>query len=89
MALAWILLNILDLILTSKALGMGAVEANPVLGFLLRYNFWVFALGKMSIAVGVAGIYQAFKTQRKIFRVFAAGNILIGLVIVYEVIALF
>lgn len=84
MAVAWIVLNIIDLALTSKALTLGAHEANPVLSYLLGYNFWAFALGKMAVAVGVAGIYRTFRNHKMITYVFSAGNVLIGIVVIYE-----
>ena len=86
MAIAWICLNILDLWFTAQALEMGATEGNPVLNYFLQYNFLAFAVAKMSIAVGVLGIYQALKTHKKIIYAFAGGNLLIGGVVVYEAI---
>lgn len=88
MAVAWIVLNIIDLALTSKALAVGAREANPVLNYLLGYNFGAFVVGKMAVALGVAGIYQAFKTHRTIAYVFSIGNLIIGVIVLYELIML-
>ena len=88
MAVAWIVLNIIDLALTSKAMGAGAREANPFLNYLLGYNMWAFALGKMAVALGVAGIYRVFKSHRTIAYVFSAGNVLIGIVVLYELLML-
>ena len=84
MAAAWLILNVADLFLTSRALSAGAVEANPLWNFLLSYNFWAFVVGKMAIALGVVGIYEAFKNHKKIVYVFSLGNLLIGLIVVYE-----
>ena len=84
MALAWIVLNIIDMLLTSKALAVGASEANPALNYLLGYNYWAFVVGKMAVALGVAGIYQAFKSHKKIAYVFSSGNLLIGMIVLYE-----
>ena len=89
MAVAWICLNILDLWLTSQALEMGAIEANPVLNFFLQYNFWAFVVAKAVIALGVLGIFQALKEHTKVLYVFSGGNILIGLVVIYEVLIIY
>ncbi len=89
MAVAWICLNILDLWLTSQALQMGAIEANPVLNFFLQYDFWAFAVAKMLIAVGVLGIYQALREHKKVLYVFSGGNLLIGSVVIYEVLNIY
>ncbi len=85
MVAAWIVLNILDLALTSQAIGNGAVEGNPVLAMFLSHSFTAFAVVKLTAAGLVVGIYLALGHHKKIAYSFASGNILIAAVVIYEI----
>ena len=85
MAIAWMVLNGLDLLFTSKALELGAIEGNPVLALFLGHSFFAFAFAKIAIALGVLGIYLAFKRHNKIKVTLTSGNVLLSLVVMYQV----
>ena len=77
LAIAFVVLNIVDAAVTQIVINNGGLELNPIIGIVLRQPFWVFWWFKVSLAliVVLALLIVANKYPRSINR------ILIGLVI--------
>ena len=83
----WVL-NLEDVILTRRALALGAIEMNTIMGFFLRFGFAQAALIKMSI-VTVGSIFLWTQRRRGIVLLASLGlaAIYVALVI-YQIVEL-
>ncbi len=83
----WIL-NLEDVILTHRALGLGAIELNAVMGFFLRFGFAPAALIKMSI-VTAGSIFLWTQRRRRIVLLASVGLAAVYVaLVVYQLAAL-
>jgi hypothetical protein len=63
--LVFVLLNLADLLLTVRALSMGAVEGNPVMAYLFAVDPTLAALFKVVVGAGIAlAIWSARRYRR-------------------------
>lgn len=61
----FVLLNLVDLLLTVQALSMGAIEGNPVMAYLFAVDPTLAALFKVVIGAGIAlSIWSARRYRR-------------------------
>ena len=83
----WVL-NLEDVILTRRALALGAIELNTIMGFFLRFGFAQAALIKMSI-VTVGSIFLWTQRRRGIVLLASVGlaAVYVALVI-YQIVEL-
>lgn len=82
---AW--LSLTDLFLTSFSLNfLGAAEANPVMAFFFSINIISAIAFKALIIVMVALIARHLWERSTVRAVLAAGNILMTLVVAYEMV---
>jgi hypothetical protein len=83
----WVL-NLEDVILTRRALALGAIELNTIMGFFLRFGFAQAALIKMSI-VTVGSIFLWTQRRRSIVLLASVGlaAVYVALVI-YQIVEL-
>jgi hypothetical protein len=66
--LVFIVLNIADLLLTIRALSMGAVELNPVMAWLFELDPTLAALFKLSVGMAIALSVWAARRYRRILE---------------------
>ena len=63
--LVFVVLNIVDLLLTVKALSMGAVEVNPVMAWLFAIDPTMAAAFKVVVGIGIAlAVWSARRYRR-------------------------
>jgi hypothetical protein len=83
----WVL-NLEDVILTRRALALGATELNSIMGFLLRFGFAPAALAKMSV-VTAGSIFLWTQRRRRIVLLASVGLAAVyGALVVYQIAAL-
>lgn len=82
--LVFILLNIVDLLLTLQALAMGAVEVNPVMAWLFAADPVMAAVFKLVVGVGIAGAVWATRHYRRILEMSLVLVTVMTLVLVYH-----
>jgi Domain of unknown function (DUF5658) len=83
----WIL-NLEDVILTRRALGLGAIELNAVMGFFLRFGFAPAAVIKMSI-VTAGSLFLWTQRRRRIVLLASLGLAAVYVaLVVYQLAAL-
>ena len=83
-----LLLNLEDVLLTRRALALGAVEVNAVMGLLLRFGFVPAALIKMAVVTGGA-LFLWTQRRRRIVLLASVGLVIVYVVlVVYELVAL-
>ncbi len=82
LVLLW-LFNIEDVLLTHRALALGAVEANAIMGFFLRLGFVPAALIKMSVVT--AGVLFLWSQRRRRLVLLAS----VGLCAVYAALVVY
>lgn len=68
MLLVFVVLNIVDLLLTVRALSMGAVEVNPVMAWLFASDPAVAALFKLVVGAGIALAVWSARRYRRILE---------------------
>ena len=56
LALAFIALNVVDILLTWHALHLGAIEAVPYMSKVLELGFWGSVSFKLGVSAGIAAI---------------------------------
>jgi hypothetical protein len=82
------LLNLEDVLLTRRALALGAVEVNAVMGLLLRFGFVPAALIKMAVVTGGA-LFLWTQRHRRIVLLASVGLVIVyAVLVVYELVAL-
>ena len=82
--LVFVVLNIADLLLTVRALSLGAVEGNPVMALLFEIDPAMAAVFKLAVGVGIA---LAIWSARRYRRMLEASLMLVAvmtLVLVYH-----
>jgi hypothetical protein len=78
----FVLLNLIDALVTIWALRHGYGEANPVMSIALRYGAWVFLTTKMGLATVIA------YCCRRRTRIIALGVCLTGAIVVWNILVL-
>jgi hypothetical protein len=66
--LVFVLLNLVDLLLTVQALSMGAIEVNPVMAYLFAVDPTLAALFKVVIGAGIALAIWSARRYRRILE---------------------
>jgi hypothetical protein len=66
--LVFVLLNLVDLLLTVQALSMGAIEVNPVMAYLFAVDPTLAALFKVVIGAGIALTIWSARRYRRILE---------------------
>jgi Domain of unknown function (DUF5658) len=87
LALLW-LLNIDDVLLTRRALAMGAVEANTVMAQFLRLGFTQAALIKMAVVTGGAIFLWTQRRRRVVLAASVALAAVYLALVIYQVVIL-
>jgi hypothetical protein len=87
LVLLWIL-NLEDVLLTRRALALGATEVNVIMGFFLRFGFVPAALIKMAI-VTAGAIFLWTQHRRRIVVLASVGLVTVYVtLVIYQMIAL-
>ena len=87
LVLLWVL-NLEDVLLTRRALALGAIEANVIMGFFLRLGFVPAALIKMAI-VTAGALFLWSQRRRRIVLLASVGLCLVYVaLVIYQVVAL-
>lgn len=83
-----VILNTADLLLTLRALSLGAGEANPVMGWLLTSNPMLAGLFKVSVGAAAALAMWSMRRYRRVLEasLWVAGGL--GLLVAYHAIGL-
>lgn len=88
--LVFVVLNIADLLLTVRALSLGAVEVNPVMAWMFDLDPTLAALFKLAVGMGIALAVWAARRYRKILETSLLLVAVMTVVLVYHgIIALF
>lgn len=66
--LVFVLLNLVDLLLTVQALSMGAIEGNPVMAYLFAVDPTLAALFKIVVGAGIALTLWSARRYRRILE---------------------
>jgi hypothetical protein len=66
--LVFVLLNLADLLLTVRALSMGAVEGNPIMAFLFAVDPTLAAMFKVVVGAGIALAVWSARRYRRILE---------------------
>ncbi len=66
--LVFVLLNLADLLLTIRALSMGAVEGNPIMAYLFAVDPTLAALFKVVVGAGIALAIWSARRYRRILE---------------------
>jgi len=82
------LLSMIDLMLTWRALRLGAIEANPLMHRLLDWNPTVAGIVKVSLVVAVSGVIWALRRYRLLLKVACLALAVFAAVVVYHLWAL-
>ncbi len=80
----FVLLNIADLLLTVRALSMGAVEVNPVMAWLFETDPVLAATFKLAVGFGIALAVWAARRYRRILETSLVLVAIMTLVLVYH-----
>ena len=80
MAVIWLLLNIMDMVITVVMVRMGFIEALPVARSLLSWTPVSFILFKITAPLAVLLAIYAFKN----FRLLQTLNMLLGVVVLWD-----
>lgn len=82
--LVFVVLNIADLLLTIRALSLGAVEVNPVMAWLFAADPALAALFKLTVGFGIALAVWAARSYRRILETSIVLVAIMTLVLVYH-----
>jgi len=82
---ALVLFNVADLVLTLRALELGAREANPVMATLFEFNPTVAGAIKLLLAFGVVALIWQMRRYRRILEVSLLAVAGFMLLIAYQV----
>ena len=66
--LVFVLLNLADLLLTVRALSMGAVEGNPIMAYLFAVDPVLASVFKISVGAGIAIAVWSARRYRRILE---------------------
>ncbi len=66
--LVFVLLNLADLLLTVRALSLGAVEGNPIMAFLFAVDPTLAAMFKVVVGAGIALAVWSARRYRRILE---------------------
>lgn len=66
--LVFVLLNLVDLLLTVQALSLGAIEGNPVMAYLFAVDPTLAALFKVVVGAGIALTLWSARRYRRILE---------------------
>ena len=80
----FVVLNIADLLLTVRALSMGAIEANPVMAWLFDSDPTLAALFKLVVGAGMAVAVWAARRYRRILEMSFVMVAVMTVVLVYH-----
>ncbi len=87
LVLLW-LFNLEDVLLTRRALSLGAVEANAIMGFFLRLGFVPAALIKMSVVTAGALFLWSQRRRRLVLLASVGLAAVYAALVVYQLIVL-
>jgi hypothetical protein len=79
-------LNVADLVLTQRALGLGAVEGNPLMAVLFEADPVMAGVMKIGVGLGVVGLLWALRRYRRALEFSIIALVGMGLVFVYHLI---
>jgi hypothetical protein len=80
------LLNVEDVLLTRRALALGATEANALIGLVLRLGFAPAALVKMAV-VTAGAIFLWTQRRRRVVLLASIGLVAVyAAIVVYEIV---
>ena len=77
-------LNVADLLLTQRALCLGAVEGNPIMAMLFDVDPWVAGATKIGVGLIVVGVLWALRRYRRALEFSIVALAGMGLVFVYH-----
>ncbi len=87
LVLLWVL-NLEDVLLTRRALALGAVEVNAIMGFFLRFGFVPAALIKMAVVTAGAAFLWT-QRRRRIVLLASVGLVAVYVaLVIYQIVAL-
>lgn len=66
--MVFVLLNLVDLLLTVQALSLGATEANPIMAYLFALDPTLAALFKVVVGAGIALAIWSARRYRRILE---------------------
>ncbi len=81
-------LNILDLLLTNRALALGAVEANPIMAALFEVSPALAASLKLLVTGGVVAVIWNMRRYRRILEVSLIALVGFGALVAYQLFSL-
>lgn len=84
---AVVILNLMDLLLTLRALERGATEANPIMSALFELDNTLAGSFKMLVAVGVVLVIWRMRRYRRILQVSLLALVGFSTLIVYQLVA--
>lgn len=79
-------LNVADLVLTQRALGLGAVEGNPLMAVLFDADPFMAGVLKIGVGLMVVGLLWALRRYRRALEFSIVALIGMGLVFAYHLI---
>ena len=79
-------LNIADLLLTQRALGLGAVEGNPLMAVLFEVDPFLAGALKIGVGLVVVGLLWALRRYRRALEFSIIALVGMGLVFAYHLI---
>lgn len=79
-------LNIADLVLTQRALGLGAVEGNPLMAVLFEIDPFLAGALKIGVGLVVVGLLWALRRYRRALEFSIIALVGMGLVFAYHLI---
>lgn len=82
--MVFVVLNIADLLLTVRALAMGAIEANPVMAWLFATDPALAAMFKLVVGFGIALATWAARRYRRILEASFVLVAIMTLVLIYH-----
>jgi hypothetical protein len=81
-------LNIIDFALTSRALELGALEANPVMDAIFMSGWQNAALFKIGSMVAVSATILALRRYRRVLQVAVAAVALYSAIVLYHLVGM-
>jgi hypothetical protein len=78
-------LNLLDFLLTNRALAGGALEANPIMNALFMSGWESAAIFKLGTMLAVSVAVIALRRYRRVLQVAVAGVVLYSAIVLYHV----
>ncbi len=82
------MLNLEDVLLTRRALALGATEVNVIMGFFLRFGFVPAAFIKMAV-VTAGAVFLWTQRRRRIVLLASVGLVAVYVtLVIYQIVAL-